>query len=261
MKQEYNNILEPLLTEDGSMTLFSKEFNEPYHSDRDGALNESLQKHIQPAINLKKNNKSITILDICFGLGYNTFATLYYMKKYNINSKLHIISPEFDEDLIKSLKSFPYPKEFESLRDIIFKLSSEYIYEDEDIKIEILIGDARETLPKLKAKFDIVYQDAFSPTHNPLLWTKEYFSDISKLIKDDGILTTYSTSASVRMGLDENGFKLFLHKGDRIRESMVASKVMLNFKFIDMELKKLRNRDAKSMRDEDYLNIERGKNG
>jgi len=258
MKQDYSilkgGIKTPLLTQDGSMTMFSKEFNEPYHSDKDGALNESILKHIEPSFNLKKSKKSITILDICFGLGYNTFATLYYHKKLNLKNKLHIISPEFDKDLIESLSSFQYPKEFDFLKPIIDILSQNYFYEDDNIKIEILIGDARKTLPKLNNKFDIIYQDAFSPTNNPLLWTREYFKEISRLIKDDGVLTTYSTSASVRMGLDENGFKLFLYKAEGIRESMVASKEMLeDFKFIDMELKKLRNREARSMRDEDYM--------
>ncbi len=44
-----------LLTKDGTNTLFSKEFNESYHSVNDGALKESLEKHIIPAFNsLKK---------------------------------------------------------------------------------------------------------------------------------------------------------------------------------------------------------------
>jgi len=252
MKQDYNN---SLLTADGSMTLFSKEFNEPYHSDKDGALNESIQKHITPAFNNLNisNNNTITILDICFGLGYNTFATLYYLKKINSKYKIHIISPEFDKNLIESLSSFKYPKEFDFLKNIIKEISKNFYYEDENIKIDIRIADAREILPKLNTKFDIIYQDAFSPAHNPLLWTYEYFKDISNLIKDDGILTTYSISASVRMALDENEFKLFLYKGDGIRESMVASKKMLDLKFIDMELKKIRNREARSMRDKDYI--------
>ncbi len=252
MKQGYNR---PLLTADGSMTLFSKEFNEPYHSDKDGALNESIQKHITPAFNnINKSKNTITILDICFGLGYNTFATLYYIKKINLKSKIHIISPEFDKNLIESLSSFTYPQEFDFLKNIIKEISENFYYEDKNIKIDIIIDNAREILPKLETKFDIIYQDAFSPAHNPLLWTYEYFKDISNLIKDDGVLTTYSISASVRMALDENGFKLFLHKGDKIRESMVASKNMLDLKFIDMELKKIRNKEARSMKDKDYIN-------
>jgi len=250
MKQDYDK---PIITDDGSMTLFSKEFNEPYHSDKDGALNESIQKHITPAFNnINPFQDTITILDICFGLGYNTFATIYYIKEKKLNYKIHIISPEFDKNLIESLSSFTYPKEFDFLKEIIKEISEKFYYEDENIKIDILLDDARKTLPKITTKFDIVYQDAFSPAHNPLLWTYEYFRDISKLIKDNGVLTTYSISASVRMALDENGFKLFLYKGDKTRESMVASKKMLDLKFIDMELKKIRNREAKSMKDEDY---------
>ena len=236
------------------MTLFSEEFAEPYHSDRDGALNESLQKHVKPAISLKKNNQTITILDMCFGLGYNTLATLHYLKSLQLERQVHIISPEFDRSLIESLGAFTYPAEFDFLKPIIEKLSRDFVYRDEQLYIEIVIGDAREILPTLKTKFDIIYQDAFSPTHNPLLWTSEYFAELRSLIKDDGVLTTYSTAAAVRMGLDENGFKLFNYKGDKIRASMVASPKMLRseLEFIDMELKKIRNPDAKSMRDAEY---------
>jgi len=244
----------PLLTEDGSMTLFSAEFNEPYHSDRDGALNESLQKHIYPAFQIKSKQKTLTILDICFGLGYNSFATLYYIKKENLSTKVHIISPEFDKGLIESLVDFEYPKEFDFLKNIIAELSQNSYYQDEQFTIEILIGDAREILPRLNRRFDIIYQDAFSPANNPLLWTREYFATLASLIKKDGVLTTYSIAASVRMALDESGFKLFIYKGKKIRESMVASPSMLQeLKFIDMELKKQRNPTARSMRDEEYL--------
>jgi tRNA U34 5-methylaminomethyl-2-thiouridine-forming methyltransferase MnmC len=235
------------------MTLFSEEFDEPYHSDRDGALNESLQKHVKPAIALQKDKQTLTILDICFGLGYNTFATLYYIKTLNQKRKIHIISPEFDKALIESLKNFRYPPEFDFLKTIIQELSQNYRYKDDQLHIEILVGDARELLPQIETKFDIIYQDAFSPTHNPLLWTREYFAELRSLIKDDGVLTTYSTAAAVRMGLDENDFKLFSYKGEKIRESMVASPQMLELEFIDMELKKIRNPNAKSMRDEEYI--------
>ena len=176
-----------VITKDGSNTLFSKEFNESYHSTKDGALHESLQKHVIPAFNFHKNNKELKILDICFGLGYNIFATLYYIKKNNLSTKIHIISPEFDKSLITSLSSFNYPKEFDGLKQIITKLSQNFYYEDEQFKIEIILGDARESLPKIREKFDIVYQDAFSPKQNPLLWTREYLKDI-KIIKDHDVL-------------------------------------------------------------------------
>lgn len=256
--QTNNKVLSPkkdlLLCEDGSYTLFSHAFNEPYHSTKDGALHESLQKYVKPSFSLKSDKNTLTILDICFGLGYNTFATLYYIKKHDLNTKIHIFSPEFDEDLVRSLDTFDFPPEFDCIKPIIKAISRDLYYEDAQFKIEILLGDARENIPKIKEKIDIVYQDAFSPVHNPLLWTKEWFSDIRMLCHDDAILTTYSTAAAIRLGLYENGFYIFVHRAEMMRYSTVASLKMLdNFEYIDMELKKVRNVEAKSMRDKNYL--------
>ena len=241
---------EIIICEDGSQTLYSKEFQEPYHSTKDGALYESLEKYVKPSLALRASKTKLTILDICFGLGYNTFATLYQIKKENLTTQIHILSPEFDEGLVRSLDTFHFPPEFESLKHIIKAISQELYYEDEQFKIEILLGDARETIPQMSAKIDIIYQDAFSPQHNPLLWTKEYFQAIRQLCQKDAILTTYSTAIATRMGLYENGFYLFVHRAVLMRDSTVASLEMLEgFEYIDMELKKSRNLEAKSLRD------------
>jgi len=254
----YNQELRPqkkvILCEDGTNTLFSSEFNEPYHSTKDGALHESLEKHVKPALMIKKDKSSLVILDICFGLGYNSLATLYYVKKHNIKTKIEILSPEFDDQLIASLMTFDYPDEFKNLTPIIQKLSQNFYYEDAQFKIDILRGDARVTLPKIKKKIDIVYQDAFSPTQNPLLWTKEFFQDISHISKEDTILTTYSTAASIRLGLYENAFYIYIHYGEKSRYSTIASRTKLDlFEYVDMELKKVRNPIAQSFRDKDFI--------
>jgi len=245
---------EVVLCEDGSNTLYSKEFDEPYHSTKDGALHESLEKHVKPALALTKEKAKLVILDICFGLGYNTFAMLYYIKKYKLSTKVHILSPEFDEELVCSLKSFAYPEEFACIKDIINAISQNLSYEDEQFKVEVLLGDARKSIPKIKEKIDVVFQDAFSPAHNPLLWTTEYFKDVRAICKEDAIITTYSTAAAIRLGLYENGFYIFVHRAEMMRYSTVASLKMLNgLEYIDMELKKERNPTARSFKDIDYL--------
>jgi len=243
-----------VLCEDGSYTLFSQTFDEPYHSTKDGALHESLEKHVKPSFSLKPHQDKLTILDICFGLGYNTFATIYHIKKYKLKTKVHILSPEFDEDLVRSLNSFEFPPEFDDIKYIIKEVSKNLYYEDEQFKIEVLLGDARQNIPNIKETIDIVYQDAFSPAHNPLLWTYEWFKDLRAICKKDAILTTYSTAAAIRLGLYENGFYIFVHRAEMMRYSTVASLEMLEgLEYIDMELKKVRNVEARSMKDEDYL--------
>ena len=239
-----------VLSNDGSFTAYSKEYDEHYHSTKDGALKESISKHINPAFSIKKNQKEINILDICFGLGFNTFATLLFYKQNNLTSKLKIYSPELDSSLVKSLINFRYPKEFEEFKPIIKAICEDGIYEDDNFYIEVFLGDAREYIKNFTNKFDIVYQDAFSPTTNPILWTKEYFCDISDAIKKDGILTTYSVALRTRLALYENSFNIYLNSGDDFRNATVASKEELSeFKLVDMEHKISCNPQIKPLQD------------
>jgi tRNA U34 5-methylaminomethyl-2-thiouridine-forming methyltransferase MnmC len=245
---------EVVLCEDGTKTLFSVEFDEPYHSTKDGALYESLEKHVKPALAFTKDKNQLTILDICFGLGYNTFSTIYHIKKLGLNTKVHILSPEFDEGLLRSLDSFDYPPEFDTIKPIIKTISQDLYYEDEQFKIEILLGDARKSIPQIQEKVDVIFQDAFSPAQNPLLWTNEHFRDIRKICKEDALLTTYSTAITTRMGLYENGFFIFIHTGELMRNSTVASLKMIEGpEYVDMELKQVRNPQARSMKDTEFL--------
>lgn len=237
-------------TKDGSNTLYSKKYNQYFHDIRTGAVKEALQKHVLPAFEFHKNKNSLRILDICFGLGYNTLSTISYIKKNNLNIKLEIFSPEFDLKLIKSLKEFDYPKEFDELKEIIKKLSETQKYEDENIKIEIFIGDARKYIKSLKF-LDIVYQDAFSSDVNKELWTVEYFKDIYKACSKDCIITTYSIATPVRLSLFEADFEIYEINPTGKRKQSIAFKTKQNIsaKYIDMFLKKQRNKEAKALYD------------
>ena len=244
-----------ILTADGSYTLYSKEFNQNYHSQKEGALNESLSKHIIPALTYHKSKQELNILDICFGLGYNTLSTLYYIKKNNLDLKINIYSPEFDTKLLKSLKDFHYPKEFEEFKYIIDILSEKFYFENENIKIELYNGDAREYISKLN-NIDIVYQDAFSSDVNKLLWTQEYFAQIKSVLNDDAIITTYSIATPIRLSIYNNGINIYEYKPDSSNKITIAlNKQKIHkdkkYKYIDMELKQLRNQTAKALKDKD----------
>jgi len=253
----YNTTLrqqkERVATGDSSDTLFSHEFNEHYHSTKDGAFSESLYKHVIPAFTFKQHKKSLKILDVCYGLGYNTLATLYYIHQKSLTLNVEIYAPEFDTELVAWLKTFRYPQSFEPFREIIDTLSERLEYQDERISIKILQGDARESIPKLTQKFDIIYQDAFSPQSNPLLWTQEYFADIRAVMAEDGILTTYSTALATRLALYRNGFYLYLYHDAKIRSSTIASlRAMDGLEWVNMSHKIKINPTAKPLYDRDF---------
>jgi len=237
------------ISEDGSYTAYSTEYDEHYHSTKDGALNESLYKHVIPAFKVIEK-KEIYILDICYGLGFNTLATIKYYQKYRPDTKLNIFSVELDENLVKSLESFRYPKEFDTLRDVISSLSKTQTFKNENIYIEIAFDDAREYIKKFTNIFDIVYQDAFSPSTNPALWTKEYFADIVKNLHDKSIITTYSTSTNVRLSMYENGINIYQNRLNNLRDGTIGLMSKSdNYEMVDMELKKTRNTEAKALID------------
>ena len=63
--------LKEVLTKDGSITLRSILFQENFHS-LEGAHKETQIKFINPSDLKRFKDKSLTVLDICFGLGYNS---------------------------------------------------------------------------------------------------------------------------------------------------------------------------------------------
>ena len=83
--------LYPYFTNDGSVGLFSPEADDIYHSTY-GALSEAYEKFILPA-NLNKylkNNSEIKVLDICFGIGYNSKSFLnYFLENIQNNKKIN----------------------------------------------------------------------------------------------------------------------------------------------------------------------------
>ena len=74
----------PYFTNDGSVGLYNKEFNDIYHS-ADGALTEAFEKFVLPVdIDSLIHKDSIKVLDLCYGIGYNTKSFLNFIfEKYS----------------------------------------------------------------------------------------------------------------------------------------------------------------------------------
>lgn len=80
----------PYFTNDGSVGLYSNDVDDIYHSTY-GALTEAYEKFVLPS-NLNeilKNKKEIKLLDICFGIGYNTKVLINEIIKNNYNETIH----------------------------------------------------------------------------------------------------------------------------------------------------------------------------
>jgi tRNA U34 5-methylaminomethyl-2-thiouridine-forming methyltransferase MnmC len=189
-------------TEDGSFTFRNEEYDQTYHS-QSGALEEAFGKYVKAA----GITDGMTILDYCYGLGYNTLAALACAKN------LTIVGLEIDADLLKNLHLLEIadPALKDLYTELITKVAEQLPKTDFTVQIgtssvRMLIGDARETIHRVDLAFDRIYFDPFSPKVCPQLWTQEVFAECFKRTKSGGVLTTYSYARAVREGLKSVGY-------------------------------------------------------
>ena len=97
--------------------------------------------------------------------------------------------------------------EEELIRQDYATLSLETCEIPENININVYIEDARQTVQKLKDNsYDAIFLDPFSQNMAPELFSVEFFREFRRVIKYDGIIATYTSSAPVRAGFIEADF-------------------------------------------------------
>ena len=82
---------EPYYTEDGSIGLYSYADNDVYHS-KFGALTEAWEKFVIPSEKILTQKDNIKVLDVCFGIGYNTKALMSFVINKNKKIKKNFFS-------------------------------------------------------------------------------------------------------------------------------------------------------------------------
>ena len=194
-----------IITKDQSITFYNEEYQETYHSIS-GAEQEAIKKFVEPAMSIANNNKKLSILDVCFGLGYNSAAAIELISKQNPECNISITGLEKDRKILEIIPSIN--SNIKSY-DIIKKaIKNNYEYHEDKISIKIILSDDLKSIKSLKKKFDIIFNDTFRPKKNPELWTESFFKDLNSIITKEGILTTYSCAGQVRRNLKAAGFNV-----------------------------------------------------
>ena len=211
----YNNYF--VLTDDGSYSINSKEINhkiETLHTST-GAISESFEKFIKPMKFDYTND--IKILDICAGLGYNSSAAIADFIENSQNTTLTVDMVEISKATLACGLFVPSPIkahditkkaiEEELIKQDYASLNLEKTGIPKNITINVFIEDARKTVQNLDDNsYDAIFLDPFSQNMAPELFSLEFFNEFMRVIKDDGIVATYTSSAPVRDAFIEAGF-------------------------------------------------------
>ncbi len=74
------------------------------------------------------------------------------------------------------------------------------------LEVEVIPGDAAETLPRWAGRADAWFLDGFAPAKNPGLWTPDLMREVARHTAPGGTFATYTAAGHVRRALAAAGF-------------------------------------------------------
>ncbi|WP_456420830.1 tRNA (5-methylaminomethyl-2-thiouridine)(34)-methyltransferase MnmD [Lutibacter sp.] len=197
---------EIIVTNDGSTTIHLPKWNEQYHS-KYGAILEAKHVFIKNGLSLFSNDV-ISILEIGFGTGLNSFITFLECEIRDLT--VDYVGVEAYPVLTKEIEQLNYVS---ALKANNFNAIFEKMHQQEwGIKNKI---STKFSLTKRKQffneitdenRYNLIYFDAFGARVQPELWTEAIFEIMYNALKKGGILVTYSAKGSVRRAMQSVGF-------------------------------------------------------
>ena len=181
----------------------STKFDDPYFS-LGGGLDET--RHVFLAGNDLPNryHNGFHIAELGFGTGLSMLTAL---QAFEGNGTLYFTSfeayPMARADMETALKAFPDLDP----APLLDHWPATTIRTDH-LNADIIIGDARETLPDWSGAADAWFLDGFSPAKNPELWTPELMQQVGKHTAQGGTFATYTAAGHVRRSLADAGFEV-----------------------------------------------------
>jgi len=205
----------------------STRFDDPYFSVQDG-LAETRHVFLSGNDLPARFCPGFHVAELGFGTGLNMLATLAAWQEAGVEGQLRFTSfeafPMRAQDIATSLGAFPEAEKFAGpfLKAWAAGLR---VFETPHIRAEIIVGDARDTLPTWKGCADAWFLDGFSPAKNPELWDPDLMAQVARHTRRDGTFATYTAAGFVRRGLDGAGFDVERHPGYGRKRHMTTGRM------------------------------------
>jgi len=94
-----------------------------------------------------------------------------------------------------------------------------------NLTMTLVLGDARETLPRWEGRADAWFLDGFSPAKNPELWSAELMAEVARHTAPGGTFATYTAAGHVRRALEEAGFEVTRQSGFGRKRHMTTGRL------------------------------------
>ena len=128
-----------------------------------------------------------------------------------------------------------------------------------DIQFELKNDDARKIIIDDKNLYDLVFLDAFTPSKCPCLWSYEFFKLLHAHLDNDGMLLTYSTSASIRNAMKAAGFEIGNIYNKRLKKFTgtiaTKNKALIKYPLSEFDLGLLKTKAGIFYRDDNLTSL------
>lgn len=183
-------------------------FDDPYFSLQDG-LSET--RHVFHAGNglPARLRDGFRIAELGFGTGLNLLATALMWQASGQAGRLFFTSfeayPMPAPDMERALSAFP---EVAPLAEGLIQAwaAGQRRFELGPVSAQVIVGDARQTLPAWDSMADAWFLDGFSPAKNPELWGDDLMAQVARHTAPHGTFATYTAAGFVRRALQSAGF-------------------------------------------------------
>ena len=186
----------------------SQQFDDPYFSLQNG-LAETRHVFLDGNDLPARFAPGFHIAELGFGTGLNLLAAWELWEASGQSGPLRLTSfeafPMATADMEAALAAFP------ELADRAAAFLAQWsdgqtTCDLGSLQLELIAGDARETLPTWEEAADAWFLDGFSPAKNPELWEESLMAEVARHTRPGGTAATYTAAGFVRRGLEAAGF-------------------------------------------------------
>ena len=129
-------------------------------------------------------------------------------------------------DIAKALEAFP---EVQNVADDFLRnwAAGARRFALGGIAVEVIFGDARDTLPLWQGRADAWYLDGFSPAKNPEMWSDDLMAAVARHTVPGGSFATYTAAGAVRRALSDAGFMVKRQPGFGRKRHMTTGTLLI----------------------------------
>ena len=205
----------------------STQFDDPYYS-LGGGWDETRHVFLGGNDLHARFTDDLHIGELGFGTGLNLLVTWTDWLKAP-HGKLHFTSfeayPMAKSDMAEALTAFPEVAPLSSILLDKWSAGDGPVNIAENLTLEVIIGDARETLPAWQGRADAWFLDGFSPAKNPALWEPTLLQSVADHTAPNGTAATYSAAGHVRQSLTAAGFNVSRVQGFGRKRHMTTARI------------------------------------